>query len=142
MTEETKAATFEVKRWQTYAPCKTEYLWGEYRSKPFVVEAVVGDRVQVWDPTGGQRMGGYRWVALRNLHETGTTKHGKERKTGFRLHCEPPAPGQELCGSCFTWLDPDQFAILARGFGHSTCLPCKADIEARYPLNPLTEAQT
>jgi hypothetical protein len=126
--------TFEVKRWQTYAPCKTEYLWGEYRSKPFVVEAVVGDRVQVWDPTGGQRMGGYRWVALRNLHETGTTKHGKERKTGFRLHCEPPADPvrQELCGSCFTWLDREEFAVLARGFGHSTCVPCHAEIQQRY----------
>lgn len=122
---------FEVKRWQTYVPCKTEYLWGETRHKPFIVEAVFGDRVQVWDPTGGQRMGGHRWIALRNLHATGKTNAGKDRVTGFRLHCEPPADPvhQELCGSCFTWQDRAEFAVLAHGFGHSTCKPCKAEIE-------------
>ncbi|MCX4799651.1 hypothetical protein OG497_37990 [Streptomyces sp. NBC_01242] len=131
MSDGTKAATFEVKRWQTYVPCKTEYLRGESRSKPFVVDVVEGDRVKVWDPTGGQRMGGHRWIALRNLHETGTTKTGKERRTGFRLHCQPPVDPvrQELCGSCFTWAARDQLAISARGFGHSTCIPCMADIE-------------
>jgi hypothetical protein len=130
MSEETKAATFEVQRWQTYVPCST-LNW--QRSKPFVVDRVDGDRVRVWDPTGGQRMGGYRWVSRRNLHATGKTKTGKGRRTGFRLHCEPPTSDrQELCGSCFTWKDREEFAVLAHGFGHSTCKPCKADIEQRY----------
>lgn len=96
------------------------------------MEAVHGDKVRVWDPTGGQRMGGYRWVALRNLHETGTTKQGKERQTGYRLHAGPPTEGQELCGSCMTWVDRDDLGDSAWGYGHSTCKPCKADIEQRY----------
>jgi hypothetical protein len=131
---ESKAATFEVKRWQTYMPCKTEYLWGETVHKPFVIERVVGDRAEVWDPTGGQRMGGHRWVALRNLHATNRTKTGKERRTGWYLHCEPPTDParQELCGGCLTWKDREEFAVLAWGFGHSTCKPCKAEIEERY----------
>lgn len=123
---------FEVQRWQTYVPCKTEYLWGESRSKPFVVDEVDGDRVKVWDPTGGQRMGGYRWIALRNLHETSKTQAGKERRTGFVLQSGPPTKEQELCGSCFVWLDRDKIAVSAHGFGHSTCVPCKADIDQRY----------
>lgn len=129
-TDAPKGAPFEVKRWQTYVPCRPP-SWGQ-RSKPFVVEAVVGDRIKVWDPTGGQRMGGYRWVALRNLHATGTTKTGKERQTGFRLRSRPPEAGQELCGSCFVWLDPDKIAVSAHGFGHSTCSPCMIDINERY----------
>jgi hypothetical protein len=121
---------FEVQRGQTYVPCST-LNW--QRSKPFVVDQVDGDRIRVWDPTGGQRMGGYRWVARRNLHETGETKAGKDRQTGFRLHSGPPtSKRQELCGSCMAWYDPDQMAVLAHGFGHSTCKPCEADIRQRY----------
>lgn len=130
-TETTDAPPFEVKRLQSYWPCKTEYLWGETVHKPFVVTALDGDRIEVWDPTGGQRMGGSRWVARKNLHATGKTKHGKERRTGWRLHCEAPADPVkvELCGSCFTWKGRDEFAVLAHGFGHSTCKPCKVEIE-------------
>lgn len=134
MSDETKAATFEVRQWQTYVPC-SPLNW--QRSKPFVVTATVGDRIEVWDPTGGQRMGGSRWVARKNLHETGTTQHGKERRTGWRLHCEAPADPvkKELCGSCFTWKDRDEFAVLAHGFGHSTCRPCKAEIDEMFKIN-------
>lgn len=132
MSDETKAATFEVRRWQTYVPCRPPSY--AYPGKPFVIECVVGDRAEVWDPTGGQRMGGHRWVALRNLHATNKTQTGRERLTGWYLHCEPPTDPvkQELCGSCFRWLDRDQFGVLAWGFGHSTCKPCKAEIEERY----------
>ncbi|MDQ1041489.1 hypothetical protein QFZ75_007991 [Streptomyces sp. V3I8] len=129
---------FEVKRWQTYVPCST-LNW--QRSKPFVVERVVGDKAEVWDPTGGQRMGGHRWVALRNLHATSKTQHGKDRLTGWYLRCQPPADParQELCGSCFTWADRDQLAVSAWGFGHSTCRPCMTEIEELYP-DPMKEA--
>lgn len=120
---------FEVKRLQTYVPCST-LNW--QRSKPFIVDLVDGDRIRVWDPTGGQRMGGYRWVARRNLHPTSTTGRGKERTTGFYLRCEPPAKGQELCGYCFMWLDPEKMAVLAHGYGHSTCKECKIEIEKLY----------
>lgn len=133
--------TFEVLPRQTYWPCKTEYLWGETVHKPFVVDSVHGDRAKVWDPSGGQRMGGYRWVALRSLHATGTFKNGNARRTGWRLHCGPPSDPvlQELCGGCFTWLDREEFAVLSRGsWGHSTCKPCMAAIEELYP-NPLKE---
>jgi hypothetical protein len=131
---------FEVLPQQTYAPCKTEYLWGETRSKPFVVLAVVGDKAEVWDPTGGQRLGGRRWVSLRNLHPTGTTQQGKERRTGWRLHSGPPTKGQELCGSCFRWLDLDQFERTAWTYGHSTCKPCTAEIEKMYGTIDRTES--
>ena len=120
---------FEVKRQQTYVPCST-LSW--QRSKPFIVDRMDGDRIRVWDPTGGRGMGGYRWVARRNLHPTDTTQMGKERKTGFYLRCAPPTEGQELCGSCFMWLDPEKMAVSAHGLGHSTCIPCKADIDQRY----------
>lgn len=120
-------APFEVRRGQTYVPCG-----GEQRHKPFIVEAVIGDKAKVWDPTGGQRMGGFRWVALRNLHATGETATGKPRRTGWRLHCGPPAPGQELCGPCMTWLDRDRFDRTAWGYGHSACKNCMADIKRRY----------
>lgn len=127
----TDGGAFEVKSWQTYLPC-AHYNWQP--SKPFVVQRVVDERAEVWDPTGGQRMGGHRWVALRNLHPTSRTRTGKERRTGWYLHCEPPADPirQELCGSCFTWKDREQFSVLAHGFGFSTCAPCKQDIEQRY----------
>ena len=132
MTDETKAATFEVLPKQTYVPCKTDYLWGETRHKPFVVWSVEGDKVKVWDPSGGQRLGGFRWIAIRNLHQTGKTQAGKERKTGWRLHASPPEKGQELCGYCFRWLDLDQFDVTAWTYGHSTCIPCKAEIVEKY----------
>lgn len=127
----TEAPPFEVKRWQTYLPC-SPLNW--QRSKPFVVEAVDGDRVKVWDPTGGQRMGGHRWISIRHLHASGTFKNGKRRRMGWYLHCEPPADParQELCGACFTWLDREEFDRLAWGFGHSTCRPCKSGIDERY----------
>jgi hypothetical protein len=110
--------TFEVKQLQTYVPCNT---W--QRSRPFLVDLVDGDRIRVWDPTGG------RWVARRSLHPTGTTTRGKERKTGFYLQCDPPAKGQELCGYCFLWLHPEEMAVLAPGFGLSMCKPCEAVID-------------
>jgi hypothetical protein len=129
----TDAPPFEVLPKQTYVPCKTDYLWGETVHKPFVVWVVDGDRVKVWDPTGGQRMGGFRWIARRNLHESGTTARGKERRTGFRLRCGPPtSKDQELCGSCFRWVDPEGMAVSAWTLGHSTCKPCKAEIDERY----------
>lgn len=126
----TAAPPFEVVRGQTYVPCGP-LNW--QRSKPFVVDLVDGDRVKVWDPTGGPKgLGGHRWVGRRNLHETGLTKQGKERRTGFRLHSGPPTKGQELCGSCMTWVDGDDLAVWALGYGHSTCKPCKAEIDERY----------
>ncbi len=126
-----EAEPFTVKPKQTYVPCGPQ---GQGRCvKPFVVWSVVGDKAEVWDPTGGQRMGGRRWVALRNLHASGKTATGKERRTGWRLHSDPPTDeSQELCGSCMTWVGPDDLAVSAWGFGHSTCKPCKADIEQRY----------
>ncbi|MFE9252874.1 hypothetical protein [Streptomyces sp. NPDC007088] len=125
---------FAVKKWQTYVPCSTLH-WQP--AKPFVVMRVVGDKVEVYDPTGGHRMGGRRWVALRNLHETDRTKAGKQRKTGWRLHCERLlSKHQELCGTCMNWLDPQHFGVLAWGFGHNTCTSCRAEIEARYGKLP------
>ncbi|WP_428957850.1 hypothetical protein [Streptomyces sp. cg35] len=128
----TDPAPFEVRPKQTYVPCRPPTY--AYPGKPFVVTRVVADKVEVWDPSGGTGLGGYRWVALRNLHESGTTKQGKERKTGWRLHCQPPADParQELCGGCFTWFDREEFAVVSLGWGHSTCKPCTAEIERLY----------
>ena len=130
MTDETKAATFEVLPKQTFVPCAAPSQGQS--SKPFVVWSVHGDQVKAWDPSGGQRLGGFRWIARRNLHESGTTKQGKERKTGWRLQSGPPTEGQELCGSCMNWFDLNQFDKTAWTYGHSTCRPCLVQIEERY----------
>ncbi|MEV7675006.1 hypothetical protein [Streptomyces sp. NPDC088752] len=118
---------FKVRPQQTYVPCRQ---WNWQPSRPFVVELVEGGRVKVWEPFGGPSgLGCHRWVALASLHESGTTRTGKERQTGWRLHAGPPSQGQELCGSCMTWVDRDQLAVSAWGYGHSTCAPCKTKID-------------
>lgn len=126
MGRTTVAASFTVERGQTYLPCGRTL-------QPFVVERVVGDKAKVWHPFGGPRgLGTHRWVALRSMHPTGTTDGGKERRTGYRLHSGPPAPGQELCGACMRWFDADGLAVSAWGYGHSTCTVCKEVIDRQY----------
>lgn len=128
-TDSTKHEPFTVEPRQTYVPCRTS---AGSRCRPFVVERVNGDDVYVWDPFGGIKgLGGHRWVKLSSLHPTGTTDKGAERRSGYRLH-SAPGPGQDLCGSCMTYVDPDALAVAAWGSGHSTCKPCMADIEQRY----------
>lgn len=127
--ERTDNAAFTVQPRQAYVPCSPA---PGTRRRPFVVERVSGDDVYAWDPFGGIKgLGGHRWVKRASLHPTGITDKGKQRRTGYRLH-SVPAPGQELCGSCMTYVDPDDLAVSAWGTGHSTCQPCKADIEKTY----------
>ncbi len=123
----TGETAFEIQSRQTYTPCR------EGGGRRFVVVKVHGDRAEVWDPFGGPRgLGSSRWVAVRNLHTSGTTQHGRQRRTGYRLLSQPTGEWQELCGSCMRWHDEDDMATIAHGYGHSTCKPCMADIEKRY----------
>ncbi|MBR7839845.1 hypothetical protein KDL01_41805, partial [Actinospica durhamensis] len=130
LTVRTEVEPFAVVAGQTYVPCRTA---AGSRCRPFVVERVRGDDVYVWDPFGGIKgLGGHRWVKRSSLHPTGRTDRGAERRTGYRLKSGPPAPGQELCGTCMTYVGPDDLAVSAWGSGHSTCKPCMADIERQY----------
>jgi hypothetical protein len=113
-------------------PC-VDWTWQPI--KPFVVERVVGTKVEVFDPTGGpSHMGCRRWVGLRSLHETGTTKQGKERKTGWRLHAGPPGKRQDLCVACMKWVDVELIDEGMRYTWRGTCAPCWAVQKDRYGL--------
>lgn len=122
---------FEVKVGQTYLPCRH---WNWQPSRPFVIESILPTKVRVWDPFGGPNgLGTHRWVGRGSLHETGYTKAGAERQTGYRLHSQPPtSKWQELCGSCMTWCDREQLAIRAWGYGHSTCIHCKSEMDKEF----------
>lgn len=125
------APPWTVSAGQVFMPCRTA-SWSP--SRPFIVESVRGDDVYVLDPFGGPKgLGAHRWVKYSSLHPTGTTAAGRERRTGYRLHAGPPAPGQVLCGSCMTYVDPDRLAVKAWGAGRSTCRPCMAAIERSMP---------
>jgi hypothetical protein len=113
-------------------PC-VDWTWQPI--KPFVVERVVGTKVEVFDPTGGpSHMGCRRWVGLKSLHATGMTKQGKERKTGWRLHAGPPGKRQDLCVACMKWVDVELIDEGMRYTWRGTCAPCWAVQKDRYGL--------
>lgn len=69
-----------------------------------------------------------RTIKLSSLHHTGTTRAGSQRRTGYRLMCEHPEPGQEMCGMCYHYFDRSD--LTAR----DCCQPCTDELAQMYPL--------
>lgn len=124
------ADDFTVRPGQVFIPCQ-HFSWDPLVR--FIVESVKDGQAYAVDPYRGRPgFGHHLWVSLKSLHPTGTTATGRERKTGYKLHSGPPAPGQRLCGHCLHYVDQTDLTQDAGGPAGGLCIPCQADIEEQF----------
>ncbi|MEC4016124.1 hypothetical protein [Streptomyces sp. H27-D2] len=94
------------------------------------VDRIYEGRALVTDPSSLHARYRLRWIKLSSLHETGQTRNGIPRRTGYRLHSQPPQLGQILCLRCCRYVDREQLHETRLGVTEPTCKPCADDIAA------------
>ncbi|MFE4915781.1 hypothetical protein ACFRCX_30215 [Streptomyces sp. NPDC056652] len=70
-----------------------------------------------------------RTIKLSSLHPTGMTRTGSRRRSGYRLMCDHPKPGQEMCGICYYYFDRADLN------SSECCQPCAEWLEQKFPTH-------
>ncbi|RSS37456.1 hypothetical protein [Streptomyces sp. WAC08241] len=115
---------FTVSVYQTYVSCAPGRRTWLYISS---INRTTG-KAGVTDPNSIYTNYRPRTINLTQLHSSGRTRSGKERRSGYRFLSQPSDTAVHLCRHCFHYKKPEELHQEPGVIHSDICVPCKAEV--------------